>query len=90
MPLFLPKWALLGLSDLNVSKTGVEKMLDMKRALDLKALAASCPVAAGDYATARSAFPVADGAVGLVLIVPVGSGHFRATAADAFLFVLEG
>lgn len=65
-------------------------MLDMKRALDLKALAASCPVAAGDYATARYALPVADGAVGLELIVPEGSGHVEATDADVFLFVLEG
>ncbi|WP_338333581.1 cupin domain-containing protein [Acetobacter sp. LMG 32666] len=65
-------------------------MLDMKRALDLKALAATCPVTPGDYLTARYAFPVADGAVALELVAPQGSGHVAATDEDVFVFVLDG
>ncbi len=53
-------------------------MLDMQRALDLKALAATCPLTAGDYKTARYALPVADGAVSLDLVAPQGTGHVDA------------
>ncbi|MCH4026524.1 MAG: cupin domain-containing protein [Acetobacter fabarum] len=65
-------------------------MLDMQRALDLKALAATCPLTAGDYKTARYALPVADGAVSLELVAPQGTGHVDAGNEDVFLFVLDG
>ncbi|MDE7548545.1 cupin domain-containing protein [Acetobacter fabarum] len=65
-------------------------MLDMQRALDLKRLAATCPLTDGDYKTARYALPVADGAVQLELVAPQGNGHADAVDADVFLFVLSG
>jgi uncharacterized cupin superfamily protein len=75
---------------LNHAQQELRKMLDMQRALDLKALAATCPLTAGDYITARYALPVTDGAVQLELIAPQGTGHVDAVDKDVFLFVLNG
>lgn len=65
-------------------------MLDMKEALDLKALIATTNLEAGDYLTSRYKLPAADEAATFELVAPLGQGHVDAIVKDTFIFVLNG
>lgn len=65
-------------------------MANMRRVLDLKAIAAEVALTAGDYLTARYRLPANDDAVIFELIAPLGQGDVGGIAYDVFVFVLTG
>ncbi|KAA8387193.1 DUF861 domain-containing protein [Acetobacter tropicalis] len=65
-------------------------MVNMRRVLDLKAMAAETALTAGDYLTARYRLPANDAAVIFELVAPLGQGDVGGIAYDVFVFVLTG